>query len=99
MTKPLTKAQQVLKTFPTPGTNATDKMPPNKAKRATPFVKRVRAVNEALPKTSADWRDSDYEPTRRSPLRPGSQDALAYPSRTNDSYFYPLTGLRTEERA
>lgn len=98
MTKPLTKTEKVLKMHPSPGSNPPNKMPPNKAKRTAPFVKRQRAVNEALPKTSNGWKDTHYVPTRQTPLRPGSEDALACPSRTNNSYFYPLTKTRAKER-
>ena len=88
MTKPLTKTEQVLKIHPTPGAHPA-KAPSTSRKKA--FKPRVRAPNEALPITSMDWRKSTYTAVRKTPMRPGAEDALACPSRSGNLYYYPLT--------
>ena len=95
MTQPLNRSREeaILRTYPTPGTLGTDVSPvKTRAKGKPARYSTPKKPGMALPACSATWKNTFYKPERASPLRPGSEDFLACPSRTGDKYRYPLTG-------
>jgi hypothetical protein len=89
-----TREEAILRTYPTPGAYGRD--PDSKLPKAkTARYANPRAEGAALPACSASWKDApEYIPEQRTPLRPGSEDFLKLPSRTNDERYYPLTKER-----